>query len=633
MPVLCWGPEPGPVPPVRLCGSTERALRGRRSGKKRRWRIDLREMESYDQSNMASRPTTRYRTHILHASRVLVHLAYGVSILVLCGAAFAGFLAGRARIREAGAIFAEHTLSLQCLNTLNDLASLTAVQNRAAERRADVALSDVLAARQRLQKSLHQMLSVAQPQPAWQAELAELQKAADALAEDTGALQPVEIRSIQKSLLSLQVRLQVELTEETQSEKLEASSLAVTLAILALLSALLLAGAWIYARQQLENEQRTQRELNELQKRHELILDSIGEAICGVDRFGVITFVNPAASTITGWKCEDLLDRNLIDFLHARSFQSISPSSAVLDSLREGTVQRVSTEIFEQPDGRLIPIEYISTPVWQDDAIAGAVVAFQDITERRRIERMKGEFMAIVSHELRTPLTSLRGALGLLGSGRMGQIPEPGGRMLSIAVSNAERLGRLVNDILDLEKLNAGRFHLDRKMQNLAEVAQQAMDVVRPVADRAQVQLECALADVQVWCDADRILQTMVNLMGNAVKFSPAESTVWLEIHPYEAYVCVSVRDQGRGIPADKLEVIFEKFEQVDASDIREKGGTGLGLPICRGIVQQHGGRIWVESVLGHGSTFNFTLPRIPERVGVQLEAIQRRDATAGSQV
>jgi PAS domain S-box-containing protein len=590
-------------------------------------------MALYDHSSMTTGPQTRPRPPALHAPRVLVHLAYGVSILVLCGAALAGFLASRTHAREAGTILADYSLSLQCRNALIGLHALTAVPASSAGTRAENGSPGRQMARRQLQAALQQVLSAARPSPAWPNELAELRAENDLLAKGSGALSDAQAWRVQQSLLNLQLRLQEELTRQMHREIGRAVDLPTLVMALGLLSAALLAGAWIYARQQLENEQRTQRELDDLRQRHVLILDSIGEAICGIDPYGVITFVNPAATTLTGWKREDLLGRHLIDFLHARSFHSVSPSSAVLDSLRDGTVQRVSTEIFEQPDGGLIPIEFISTPLRKDDTIAGAVVAFQDITERRRIERMKGEFMAVVSHELRTPLTSLRGALGLLGSGRMGQLPEPGERMLGIALSNAERLGRLVNDILDLEKLNAGRFHLDRKMHNLAEVARQALDVARPVADRAQVHLECALTDVQVWCDADRILQTMINLLGNAVKFSPAGSTVWLEVRKLESQqVSVSVRDQGRGIPADKTEVIFEQFEQVDASDVREKGGTGLGLPICRGIVYQHGGRIWVESTLGRGSTFTFTLPLIPERVGVQLEALQQREAAAGSQ-
>lgn len=590
-------------------------------------------MAHYDHSSMTTGPRIRPRAHRLRAPRALVHLAYGVSVLVLCGAALAGYLTSRTQVRETGAILADHTFSLQCWDALKDLQAFNAAASSPTGPRAETRSPEIERARHQLQNDLQQMLSVARPSPAWNRELAELQAENNLLGRGSGKLSDAQTRHVQQALLRLQLRLQEELSRQLQRELSRAFYLPMFLIIFGLLSAALLAGAWIYARQQLESEQRTQRELDDLQQRHALILDSIGEAICGIDRYGVITFVNPAATTLTGWKREDLLGRHLIDFLHARSFHSVSPSSAVLDSLRDGTVQRVSTEIFEQPNGGLIPIEFISTPLLQDDTIAGAVVAFQDITERRRIERMKGEFMAVVSHELRTPLTSLRGALGLLGSGRMGQLPEPGERMLGIALSNAERLGRLVNDILDLEKLNAGRFHLDRKMHNLAEVARQALDVVRPVADRAQVHLECALTDVQVWCDADRILQTMINLLGNAVKFSPTECTVWLEVQKLESQqVSVSVSDQGRGIPADKTEVIFEQFEQVDASDVREKGGTGLGLPICRGIVQQHGGRIWVESTLGEGSRFTFTLPLIPERVGLQMEALQQREAAAGSQ-
>lgn len=582
--------------------------------------------EGYDHPHMASGDTTTNRTNFLHVSHILVRLAFGISILVLGGAALAGIMTGRARIREDSAVLADHALSRQSLVTLICLQSFETAQHHPGDGRR------VAIARNRLNAAVSQLLKLTQSS-IWQKEIAGLAAiAGPPVPSAATGLPEVQILSVRRDLLNFQLQVQQELTARAQQEKDRAIFLSTMLTVLSLLSGALLAGAWIYVRERLTNEQRTQRELEQLQQRHVLILNSIGEAICGVDRQGMITFVNPAASSITGWKLDDLLGRNLIDFLHARSFQTVTPTSAVLDSLRDGTVQRVSIEVFEQPDGGLIPIEYISTPLWEGDVINGAVVAFQDITERRRIERMKGEFMAVVSHELRTPLTSLRGALGLLGSGRMGQIPEPGSRMLSIALSNAERLGRLVNDILDLERLNAGRFQLDRKMHNLSGVMQQALDVVRPVADRANVQMLSKLAEIQVWIDSDRILQTMINLLGNAVKFSPAGSTVWLETTVQESFAIVSVRDQGRGIPTDKLDAVFEQFEQVDASDSREKGGTGLGLPICRGIVQQHGGRIWVESILGRGSTFSFTLPLVPETLGKAMSEMNDAESAAASQ-
>jgi len=247
----------------------------------------------------------------------------------------------------------------------------------------------------------------------------------------------------------------------------------------------------------------------------------------------------------------------------------------------------------------------------------------QDITERRAAERAKDEFTAVVSHELRTPLTSIRGSLGLLESGVLGPLPEKGRRMVEIAVENTDRLVRLINDILDIERMNSGAVEVRQRPCDAAELIGRAVDGVRQFAADADVTLAAEVTSVTLHADPDRVLQALTNLISNAVKFSPAGSTVWLGAERCDGGVRFDVRDDGRGIPADKLESIFERFQQVDASDSREKGGTGLGLAICRAIVERHGGRIWVESQPGAGSTFSFVLParhhpapRAPEAAG-----------------
>jgi CheY-like chemotaxis protein len=221
---------------------------------------------------------------------------------------------------------------------------------------------------------------------------------------------------------------------------------------------------------------------------------------------------------------------------------------------------------------------------------------------------MKDEFVSVVSHELRTPLTSIRGALGLLASGLLTTQPEQGKRMLEIAVNNTDRLVRLINDILDIERIESGKVIMAKETCDAANLMIQAADAIRVIAEKAEVTLSVSPVSARLWADPDRIIQTLTNLLGNAIKFSTAGSTVWLTAHLGEQML-FQVKDQGRGIPADKLETIFERFGQIDASDSRKKGGTGLGLAICRSIVQQHEGRIWAESTLGEGSTFFFTLP------------------------
>jgi signal transduction histidine kinase len=227
----------------------------------------------------------------------------------------------------------------------------------------------------------------------------------------------------------------------------------------------------------------------------------------------------------------------------------------------------------------------------------------------RESERLKDEFLSVVGHELRTPLTSIRGSLGLLEGGVLGELPQDAANMVAVAVINTERLVRLINDILDIERMAAGRLSLDPAWVEARELVNQSIQVVQAMAGAAGVTLHSDVQPLALFADADRIIQTLVNLFGNAIKFSPAGSVVTVTVTRDNDHALFSVRDTGRGIPADRLESIFERFRQVDASDSREKGGTGLGLPIARGIVEQHGGRIWAESPPGEGSTLRFTLP------------------------
>jgi signal transduction histidine kinase len=227
----------------------------------------------------------------------------------------------------------------------------------------------------------------------------------------------------------------------------------------------------------------------------------------------------------------------------------------------------------------------------------------------RESERLKDEFLSVVGHELRTPLTSIRGSLGLLEGGVLGELPQDAENMVAVAVISTDRLVRLINDILDIERMAAGRLSLDPASVDATDLVNQSIQVVQTMADAAEVTLHSDVQPLAVFADADRIVQTLVNLFGNAIKFSPAGSVVTVAVTHDNESVQFSVRDAGRGIPADRLESIFERFRQVDASDSREKGGTGLGLPIARGIVEQHGGRIWAESSPGEGSTLRFTLP------------------------
>jgi signal transduction histidine kinase len=235
-----------------------------------------------------------------------------------------------------------------------------------------------------------------------------------------------------------------------------------------------------------------------------------------------------------------------------------------------------------------------------------------ELGAQRRADRVKDEFVSVVSHELRTPLTSLRGSLGLLASG---QVPaDRATRLLELAVRNTDRLVRLINDFLDLERMSSGRAPMEVGPVTADALVAEAFEAVRGAATEAGVPLRADVPPIEFQADADRMVQVLVNLVANAIKFSDAGAEVVVKAEDRGTDVLFQVRDRGRGIPADKLEVVFERFRQVDGSDARDRGGTGLGLPIARSIAEGHGGRMWVASEWGRGSTFFFTVPRISQR-------------------
>ena len=238
----------------------------------------------------------------------------------------------------------------------------------------------------------------------------------------------------------------------------------------------------------------------------------------------------------------------------------------------------------------------------------------QRLDERSELDTLKDEFISTVSHELRTPLTSIRGSLGLLSSGVMGSLDPKAQNLLRIAVTNTDRLIRLINDILDLERMESGRAPLQLRRCSLHELAISAVDTMTPMAEAASVHIELTTAGAADGlffdADSDRILQVLTNLLSNAVKFSPAASTIRIQAESTSDSILLRVSDEGRGIPVEKLDNIFDRFHQVEPADARQKGGTGLGLAICRTIVQQHSGSIWAQRNLGPGTTFYVMLPR-----------------------
>jgi signal transduction histidine kinase/CheY-like chemotaxis protein len=237
----------------------------------------------------------------------------------------------------------------------------------------------------------------------------------------------------------------------------------------------------------------------------------------------------------------------------------------------------------------------------------------EQMSSRTQLDDVKNEFISTVSHELRTPLTSIRGALGLLSAGLLGNNDPKAQNLLRIALTNTDRLIRLINDILDLERIQSGRSPLRTSACSLAAIVEHSVDDLMPLAAEAHVHIEVTPpsdASPGIQADPDRIGQVVTNLLSNAIKFSDPGSSIRIktEIHP--TTILLRVIDSGRGIPEGKLDLIFDRFQQVEPSDSRQKGGTGLGLTISRGIIQQHGGRIWAEQNEGPGATFLVELPR-----------------------
>ncbi len=345
---------------------------------------------------------------------------------------------------------------------------------------------------------------------------------------------------------------------------------------------------------------RRDREQARLALLHRRVLESTADGILGIDRAGTVRFANPAAGSLLGVEVSRLAGRGV--------HETACDTSHTADecALRVGGSGEPEVATLVRSDGTEFAAERSVAHLDDDAAALVSVMVFRDVSERRRIERLRSQFVSMVSHELRTPLTAIHGALGLLRGGRAGDLPERAHRMVDIAHTSTERLVRLINDILDLEKLDQGRLELRLREAGLDEIVERALAAVTPPST---MHLDVVVEPLTVRVDVDRVEQLVVNLVGNAVKFSPPTSRIEVRSVRRDAGVELRVTDEGRGVPEDQHERIFERFAQVDSSDARELGGTGLGLAISRQIAEQHGGHLWVESVAGQGSTFILRLP------------------------
>lgn len=347
----------------------------------------------------------------------------------------------------------------------------------------------------------------------------------------------------------------------------------------------------------------TEQALSDSQSRTSVVLEAIPDGVVTFDRFGVILSFNPAAEAIFRCVAGKTLGRPVVDLVPELG-------SLLRDSGTEpGAVQRLAIDAYRL-DGEAFPLE-ANCRVLQDARRRLHICVLRDMGEQRRIERMKENFVSVVSHELRTPLTSIRGALSLLADGSSGTLPESAQRMVVMASRNCERLVELVNDILDLEKMQTGQLVVQPEIVDLVKLLRDHLRSTLGFARLYQVQLTMPRQEAAVWVSVDprRMTQVMGNLVSNAIKFSPAGSAVEVQLHRDETTCTIAVRDHGPGIPIDFRPRVFEKFAQADAGDARSHGGSGLGLPITRELVERMRGRIGFECPPEGGTIFSVTLP------------------------
>ena len=340
------------------------------------------------------------------------------------------------------------------------------------------------------------------------------------------------------------------------------------------------------------------------------ILDNVGDCILTTDEIGMIQTASPALEAIFGYRAPDMVGRHL-QVLLTEPCQQLQESYRAAKDVGDAANHPFIKEVCgRRRDGDEVALE-VTASDFERHGERLFVWILRDITERKKVDRLKNEFVSVVSHELRTPLTSILGSLGLLNAGVTGQLPEQAQQMLTIAQNNSERLVRLINDILDIEKMESGELTFAEQTLDLAEIIRRAVEANQGFAERYSVcfQIVQPLPAAMVSGDADRLTQVLFNLLSNAAKYSPQNGVVKIALERRASVLRVTVRDLGPGIDPAFRERIFAKFVQADSSDTRKIDGTGLGLSIAKSIVELHGGHIGFTSPSDGGTEFYFDLP------------------------
>ena len=345
------------------------------------------------------------------------------------------------------------------------------------------------------------------------------------------------------------------------------------------------------------------------------LLDAAATPAFALDTDQRVFFLNRAFADLLRLSPEVLPGKSIPELVDLMGTGLADPAAyrARLEALAADHEKTAVEQMDYNTDVRL-SFKEISQPIrLPDGGLLGRLFLYLDVTREKELDQTKSEFISIASHELRTPMTSIKGSLDLLLGGFAGDVNEETRELLVIAHSGCERLIRLINDILDLSKIEAGKMQLRLQRMSLVDSVQRSVRTIKSYADSLNVKLAVEAAEPlpEVLGDKDRLDQVVTNLLGNAIKFSPPEATVTVAVRLVEGGVECRVIDTGPGIPGDQVDRIFDKFHQV-AGPSRKKGGTGLGLTIARALVVEHNGRIWAESQVGRGSQFSFTIPAAP---------------------
>lgn len=343
------------------------------------------------------------------------------------------------------------------------------------------------------------------------------------------------------------------------------------------------------------------------------ILNNMRASIATTTADGIIEVTNSSTETVFGVSESDLSGRHLVKLFADSKLYSEDKAEdrkAFMQIVLQAGLNHLGELDGKRSNGEVFPM-YLQVGRLTDAAGEdGYLVSMLDTSQTRQEERMRKEFVSTVSHELRTPLTAIRGSLTLLSSGGLGALTEPVKKQIVVAERNVVRLIGLINDILDIEKMESGNLDMLFEKVNMSSILERAQEAVNSFADQHGVALDVQRCDFEIVADGDRIIQVLVNLMSNACKFSPKGAAVTVAVHQTpDGLLEANVIDRGRGIPEKFKKLLFQRFQQVEAADATKKGGTGLGLAICKGIIEAHNGTIGVESEEGHGSNFWFRIP------------------------